>query len=47
MVTVLRCFIDFNADNIIKSLNFKAKITDETGANGRKDVDIMVPLRYE
>ena len=28
------------------SFKFKQKITDETGDDGRKDVRIMVPLKY-
>ena len=33
-------------NNLTDSFNFKAKITGQTGNNGRKDVEIMVPLKY-
>ena len=38
--------IIFSEDNITDSFKFKAKITGETGNNGTKDVEIMVPLKY-
>ena len=38
--------IIFTEDNLTDSFNFKAKITGQTGNNGRKDVEIMVPLKY-
>ena len=38
--------IDFNEANPAKSFNCKAKITDQTRKNGRKDVDIMVTIKY-
>ena len=38
--------INFAEDNLTDSFNFKAKITGQTGNNGRKDVEIMVPLKY-
>ena len=38
--------VNFAADNLTDSFNFKAKITDQTGNNGTKDVEIMVPLKY-
>ena len=38
--------IDFRGNNNIDSFNFKAKITGQTGDNGTKDVEIMVPLKY-
>ena len=38
--------IIFPEDNITDSFKFKAKITGQTGNNGRKDVEIMVPLKY-
>ena len=38
--------IIFAEDNLTDSFNFKAKITGQTGNNGRKDVEIMVPLKY-
>ena len=34
------------ADNTTDSFNFKAKITGQTGNNGTKDVEIIVPLKY-
>ena len=36
----------FAEDNLTDSFNFKAKITGQTGNNGRKDVEIMVLLKY-
>ena len=36
----------FDANNLTDSLKFKAKITGETGNDGAKDVEIMVPLKY-
>ena len=38
--------IIFAENNLTDSFNFKAKITGQTGNNGRKDVEIMVPLKY-
>ena len=38
--------IDFRGNNNTNSFNFKAKITGQTGDNGTKDVEIMVPLKY-
>ena len=38
--------VDFFDNNLTDSLNFKVKITDQTGDNGMKDVEIMVPLKY-
>ena len=37
--------IIFAEDNLTDLFNFKAKITGQTGNNGRKDVEIMVPLK--
>ena len=37
---------EFTAGNTTDSFNFKAKITGQTGNNGTKDVEIMVPLKY-
>ena len=38
---------DFYGANTTNSFNFKAKITGQTGDNGRIDnVEIMVPLKY-
>ena len=36
----------FDANNLTDSFKFKAKITGETGDDGTKDVEIMVPLKY-
>ena len=36
----------FGRNNLTDSFNFKAKITGQTGDNGTKDVEIMVPLKY-
>ena len=38
--------IVFDVNNLTDSFNFKVKITGRTGNNGRKDVEIMVPLKY-
>ena len=38
--------IIFSEDNITDSSNSKAKITGQTGDDGTKDVEIMVPLKY-
>ena len=38
--------IIFSEDNITDSFTFKAKITGQTGNDGTKDVEIMVPLKY-
>ena len=37
---------EFTGGNITDSFNFKAKITGQTGDDGTKDVEIMVPLKY-
>ena len=36
----------FTGGNTTDSFNFKAKITDQTGNDGTKDVEIMVSLKY-
>ena len=36
----------FTENNLTNSFNFKAKIIGQTGNNGEKDVEIMVPLNY-
>ena len=33
-------------NNATDSFNFKVKFTGQTGNNGTKDVEIMVPLKY-
>ena len=38
--------VDFNGANATDSLNFKTKITGQTDNNGRKNAEIMVPLKY-
>ena len=38
--------IVFDVNNVTDSFNFKVKFTGQTGNNGRKNVDIMVPLKY-
>ena len=38
--------VEFNGANITDSFNVKAKITGQTGDNGTKEVEIMVPLKY-
>ena len=39
--------VEFNGANATNSFNFKAKITGQTGDNGRIDnIEIMVPLKY-
>ena len=37
---------EFTGGNTTDSFNFKVKITGQTGNNGTKDVEIMVPLKY-
>ena len=37
---------NFTEGNTTDSFNFKAKITGQTGNNGTKNVEIMVPLKY-
>ena len=36
----------FTGNNLTDSFNFNAKITGQTGDDGTKDVEIMVPLKY-
>ena len=36
----------FDANNLTDSFKFKAKITGQTGNEGTKDVEIIVPLKY-
>ena len=38
--------INFDANNLTDSFKFKVKITGQTGNDGTKDVEIMVPLKY-
>ena len=37
---------EFTGSNTTNSFNFKAKIIGQTGNNGTKDLEIMVPLKY-
>ena len=37
---------DFNEANATDSFNLKEKLTGQTGNNGTKNVEIMVPLKY-
>ena len=37
---------EFTGGNTNDSFNFKAKITSQTGDDGTRDVEIMVPLKY-
>ena len=38
--------IDFTNNNLTDSFDFKVKMTGQTGNNGTKNVEIMVPLKY-
>ena len=38
--------VNFAANNLTNLFNYKAKMTGQTGNNGTKDVEIMVPLKY-
>ena len=38
--------VGFTENNLTNSLNFKVKITGQTGNDGIKNVEIMVPLKY-
>ena len=38
--------VDFADNNLTDSFNFKVKITGQTGDDGTKNVEIMVPLKY-
>ena len=38
--------VDFTETNLTDSFNFKIKITSQTGNEGTKNVEIMVPLKY-
>ena len=37
--------VEFNGTNAADSFNFKTKITSQTGDNGIKEVEIMVPIK--
>ena len=38
--------VNFAENNLTDSFNFKARIADQTGDNGTKNVEIMAPLKY-
>ena len=38
--------VNFAEDNLTDSFNFKVKMTGQTGDDGTKNVEIMVPLKY-
>ena len=38
--------VDFAVNNLTDSFNFEVKITGQTGNNGKKEVEIMVSLKY-
>ena len=46
-LNINNAIIDFPANNNNSSLfKFKEKITEQTGANGTKNFEIMIPLKY-
>ena len=38
--------VNFTNNNLTDSFNFKAKMNGQTGNNGTKNIEIMVPLKY-
>ena len=38
--------VDFTNNNLTDSFHFKVKMTGQTGNNGTKNLEIMVPLKY-
>ena len=38
--------VDFTDNNLTDSFNFKVKMTGQTGDNGTKNIEIMVPIKY-
>ena len=38
--------VNFAENNLIDLFNFKVKITGQTGDDGTKNIEIMVPLKY-
>ena len=38
--------VNFAGDNLTNSFYFKTKMTGQTGNNGTKNVELMVPLKY-
>ena len=41
-----KAIVDFTDNNLTDSFNFKVKMTGQTGNNGTKNVEIMVPIKY-
>ena len=38
--------VNFGTNNLTDSFNFKVKFTGQTGDDGTKDIEIMIPLKY-
>ena len=38
--------VNFTENNLTNSFNFKVKMTGQTGDDGTKNVEIMIPLKY-
>ena len=38
--------VNFTENNLTESFNFKVKMTGQTGDDGTKNIEIMVPLKY-
>ena len=38
--------VNFSDDNLTNSFKFEVKMTDQTGDDGTKNVEIMVPIKY-
>ena len=38
--------VNFTNNNLTLSFNFKAKVTGQTGDDGTKNVEVMVPIKY-
>ena len=38
--------VDFTNNNLTDSFSFKVKMNGQTGDNGTKNVELMVPLKY-
>ena len=41
-----KAIVNFTNNNLTDSFNFKVKMTGQTGNNGTKNTEIMVPLKY-
>ena len=39
-------FVNFTENNLTDSFNFKVKMTGQTGDDGTKNVEIIVPIKY-